>query len=97
MRIKHVDLAQRSVFQAAREVRTKNSKTFTSWFFPVGEDVEAIIAEGIGYLTTKKHFGPNDPLFPTTKTALNETGPFAAAGLDRRHWTMRKWQARASS
>jgi integrase/recombinase XerD len=34
-KLKHVDLAQELVFQDAREVNTKFSKTFTTWFFPV--------------------------------------------------------------
>ena len=34
--LRHVDLDRRTVFQDARTVRTKNRKTFTSWFFPSG-------------------------------------------------------------
>ncbi len=41
MKLKHVDLAGGSVYQDAREVKTKFSKTFTTYFFPVGEDVRA--------------------------------------------------------
>ena len=33
---KHVDVVEGKVVQDAREVRTKFSKTFTTWFFPVG-------------------------------------------------------------
>ena len=47
MSLKHVDLARRTVFQDARDVRTKNRKTFTTWFFPVGTDVEAIVVDWI--------------------------------------------------
>ncbi len=35
-KIKHVDLVNGSVFQDAREVKTKFSKRFTTYFFPVG-------------------------------------------------------------
>jgi len=35
-KIKYVDLTKGSVFQDAREVKTKFSKTFTTYFFPVG-------------------------------------------------------------
>ena len=45
--IKHVDLQACTVFQDARDVRTKNRKTFTTWFFPVGDDIEAIVREWI--------------------------------------------------
>lgn len=85
-RLKHIDLASRSVFQDARDVRTKNRKTFTSFFFPVGGDIEAILVNWIDYLKNKLWFGPDDPLFPTTKVALGNTGLFSAAGLSRDHW-----------
>jgi len=31
LRLKHVDLVEKQIFQDAREVRTKNSKTFYTW------------------------------------------------------------------
>ncbi|TIX81251.1 MAG: site-specific integrase [Mesorhizobium sp.] len=86
MSIKHVDLARRTVFQDARDVRTKNRKTFTTWFFPVGADVEAIVAEWISWLENEKQCGPDDPLFPATKVTLGLSGGFQNGGLDRKHW-----------
>jgi integrase/recombinase XerD len=38
MKLKHVDLITNSVFQDARDVKTKFSKTFST-FFPVGEEI----------------------------------------------------------
>ena len=35
LKCKHVDVVEGKVVQDAREVRTKFSKTFTTWFFPV--------------------------------------------------------------
>jgi hypothetical protein len=81
-----VDVSARSVFQDAREVRTKNRKTFKSTFFPVGDDVESIVADWIGFLTAERQFGPDDPLFPATHRALDEARLFSAAGLSRTHW-----------
>jgi integrase len=86
MSIRHVDLDKRTVFQDARTVRTKNRKTFTSWFSPVGDGIETIVAEWIVFLKTEKLFGPDDPLFPATKIAPDENGLFAPIGLDRKHW-----------
>ncbi|WP_454748589.1 tyrosine-type recombinase/integrase [Ciceribacter selenitireducens] len=86
LRLKHVDLAAKSVFQDARDVRTKGRKTFTTFFFPVGEDVEAVLTEWIDHLKGALLFGPDDPLFPTTKVALTNGGLFGAAGLSRDHW-----------
>lgn len=84
--LKHVDLAKRTVFQDARDVRTKNRKTFTTWFFPVGVDVEAIVADWISWLEREKHWGPDDPLFPASKVTLGMSGGFENGGLDRKHW-----------
>lgn len=85
-KLKHVDLAARKVFQDAREVRTKNRKSFTTDFFPVGDDVEIIVCDWINDLTEQLLFGPDDPLFPATKVARNNSGLFGAAGLSREHW-----------
>jgi integrase len=84
--LRHVDLLQRTVFQDARTVRTKNRKTMKTWFFPVGEDIEAIVADWISSLTTEHHFGPDDPLFPKTHVDRNADGYFAPVGLSRAHW-----------
>lgn len=84
--LKHVDFERRTLFQDARDVRTKNRKTFTSWFFPVGADIEQIVANWILFLTSERGFGPNDPLFPATRVALGDNG-FEAAGLARHHWS----------
>ncbi len=86
MSLKHVDLARRTVFQDARDVRTKNRKTFTTWFFPVGADVEAIVTDWISWLEKEKKWGPDDPLFPATKVTLGLGGGFENGGLARRHW-----------
>jgi integrase/recombinase XerD len=43
LKIKHVNLVEGSLFQDAREVNTKFSKTFTTYFFPVGKQPLNII------------------------------------------------------
>jgi integrase len=86
LKIKHVDMARRVVVQDAREVRTKRAKTITSYFFPVGEDIEAIAADWLDWLTQSEGFGPNDPLFPKTRIAVGDSGLFQAVGLDREPW-----------
>ena len=63
MLVRHVNLEERTVFQDAREVRTKNRKTFTSTFFPVGSDIEAIVVDWISFLTKESLIGPDDPCF----------------------------------
>ena len=46
MKLKHVDLAAGAVYQDAREVKTKFSKSFTTFFFPVGDDIRQIVRAG---------------------------------------------------
>ena len=86
LRLKHVNLADRSVFQDGREVRTKNRKTFTSYFFPVDDDVEAIARDWMQHLVKTLMFSPDDPLFPATEVGLTNTGLFGAVGLSRNQW-----------
>ncbi|MEE9311508.1 MAG: tyrosine-type recombinase/integrase [Planctomycetota bacterium] len=81
-----VDLEARKVFQDARVVKTKNAKTMTTWFFPVGDEVEVIIAEWIAYLRTVLMFGDSDPLFPATDVKPNDEGVFEVAGVKREFW-----------
>ena len=83
--LKHIDLAARTVFQDAREVRTKNAKTFASTFFPGGGDFEAIVAEWVGELAAQG-FEPDDPLFPATRMAQGANRHYVAVGLERKHW-----------
>jgi integrase len=85
MSLKHVDIANRRINQDAREVRTKNAKTITSTFFPVGTDIELIFENWVRLLN-EQLWGPDDPLFPATKVALGRSGHFENCGLGRKHW-----------
>ena len=87
LKCKHVDVVEGKVVQDAREVRTKFSKTFTTWFFPVGEDVRRIVVDWVEYLTTEKLFGQVDPLFPATEIVQDQYHLFQTGGLSRAHWS----------
>jgi integrase/recombinase XerD len=87
LKCKHVDVVEGKVVQDAREVRTKFSKTFTTWFFPVGEDVHQIVVDWVEYLATEKLFGPIDPLFPATEIVQGQYHLFQTGGLSRAHWS----------
>jgi len=78
---------EQSLHQDAREVKTKFSKTFSTFFFPVGEEVRAIVTDWVSYLRDEKLWGNDDPLFPATRVALGPDRQFAAAGLSREHWS----------
>jgi integrase/recombinase XerD len=86
LKIKHVNLMEGSLFQDAREVNTKFSKTFTTYFFPVGKQPLNIIGEWLMHLQNELLFSPDEPLFPKTKVANNGDKRFQACGLLREHW-----------
>lgn len=86
-KLKHVDLVEQVVFQDAREVATKNSKTFETFFFPVGDDISQIVADWVECLVSELLWSYDDPLFPATEVALGQSGLFESAGLARKHWS----------
>jgi site-specific recombinase XerD len=87
MKLKHVNLAGGCVEQDAREVQTKFSKTFTTYFFPVGDEIRRIVAEWVAFLREEMLWGNDDPLFPATRIALGDSRQFKAVGLERAHWS----------
>ena len=52
------------VFQDAREVKTKFSKAFMTFFFPVGNEIQEIVFNWVNYLKDELLWGNDDPLFP---------------------------------
>ena len=87
LKLKHVNLAAGYIEQDAREVQTKFSKTFTTFFFPVGDEIHLIVAEWVAYLQEVMLWGNDDPLFPATRIALGDSRQFEAVGLERAHWS----------
>lgn len=87
IKLKHLDLNEKLVFQDARDVKTKFSKSFNTYFFPVGMEFEAILTDWVSYLRTEKLWGNDDPLFPATRIELGVDRQFGAAGLNRAHWS----------
>src|SRR6266571_5046630 len=87
LKLKHIDIDQGRVDQDARQVKTKFSKSFTTWFFPVGDDIHRIVVDWVNYLRQEKLWGLDDPLFPATKVVVGDSRHFEASGLDRKHWS----------
>jgi integrase len=83
--LKHVDVATRSVFQDARQVRTKNAKTFTSFFFPVDQCYAREIEQWVEELT-RVGYRPDDPLFPATDVKQGLNRLFSASGIKPVRW-----------
>jgi integrase len=81
-----VDLAAGSVYQDAREVKTKFSKSFTTYFFPVGDDMREIVEAWVRYLREVRLWGNEDPLFPATQVEVGPARHFQAVGVERKPW-----------
>jgi integrase len=86
-KLKHIDVENELIEHDARDVRTKRAKTFTTWFFPVGEDICQVFVDWVNFLREQKGFGPEDPLFPKSRVAPGgDNLEFRAVGLDQAHW-----------
>jgi integrase len=87
LKLKHVDLIAGCVNQDARDVKTKFSKTFNTFFFPLGEEICTIVSEWVSYLRDEKLWSNDDPLFPATLVVTGPDKQFIAAGIAREHWS----------
>jgi len=85
-KLKHIDFNTDTLYQDAREVNTKFSKTITTCFFPVGEEVRAIVLDWVEYLKRECLFGHDAPLFPKTKMSQDSNHNFKVSGLSDEHW-----------
>ena len=86
-KLRHVMRNRTGIMQDARDVRTKGSKTFPTFFFPVGEDIRAIFLAYVDHLRDALGWGEDEPLFPATKQDVREAHKFEVVGLDRlKHW-----------
>src|SRR5215468_226424 len=70
LKLRHIDVIEGKIDQDARDVQTKFSKSFVTTFFPVGDDISAIVADWVRYLLREKLWGLDDPLFPATKVTV---------------------------
>ena len=86
LRIRHVDLGEKSVTQNPREVATKFGKRIDTFFARGFPEAEAALRAWIAYLEDEALYGPDDPLFPATAIAPHANTGFVAEGFDRRPW-----------
>ena len=86
-KLKHIDLLSGNFYQDAREVKTKFSKTFTTTFFPVGDEILEIVVGWVNYLRDVLLWGNDNPVFPSTRIAYGTSKQFEVVGLERSHWS----------
>lgn len=87
LKLRHLDWEGRTVRQDPRDIDTKFSKSMTTDFFPVGDDVEAILRDYVRHLREVELWSPDDPLFPKTRMEATPDRGFQPVGLERAHWT----------
>ncbi len=87
LQLRHVDLDNNCVHFDARKVNTKFSKSFTTAFFPVGEEFERILQGWVSELRQDHLFSDADPLFPKTKVEIGPSQRFEATGIERAPWS----------
>lgn len=87
MKLEHIDLQAGCFHQDARIVETKFGKTFTTFFFPVGDEILEIVVDWVRYLREELLWGNDDPVFPSTLRGIDATKLFEVAGIERKHWS----------
>lgn len=87
LRVKHVDLEDKSVRQNPREVATKFGKNLESFFHQGFPEAKDLLARWITYLDETAFYGPDDPLFPASERAAQGAAGFKSGGFERRHWS----------
>jgi site-specific recombinase XerC len=85
-KLKHIDVEHELLEQDARQVFTKCAKTFTTWFFPVGNAIWQIVVDWVTFLRTEKGFGPEDPIFPKSSRDCRAHRPRHAGRRSRGRW-----------
>jgi len=85
-KLRHVDLESECVHQDGRDVNTKFSKTFDTYFVQVGDHIKTIFKDWVTFLRVELIWGEDDPLFPSTEMSVVEGSGFSPTGLKREHW-----------
>ena len=86
LKIKHVDLDEKSVTQNPREVATKFGKRSDTFFAKEFAEAETTQRDRMTYLDEVALYSPDDPLFPATALTAQSNKGFTACGFTRAHW-----------
>ena len=86
LKVKHIDMREKSVTQNPREVATKFGAVIDTFFTRDFSEAEKALADWLAYLDQTALYGPDDPLFPTTAVQASKGKGFAVIGFHRNHW-----------
>lgn len=86
LRIKHIDLAEKSVTQNPREVATKFGKRIDTFFEQGFPEAEEVLTKWLAHLDETELYGPDDPAFPATALRATVADGFKAEGFKRAPW-----------
>lgn len=87
LRMSDVDLANSCVHFDGKSVNTKFGKSYTTAFFPIGQNVEKIVRDWIAELKDEHFFSASDPLFPKTDVGVGSSRRFEVLGICRKPWS----------
>lgn len=91
LKLRHVRPDRLGINQDAEDVRTKLSRSYPTFFFPVGDDIRQMFLEYVDHLKINLSWDDRDPLFPKAEQNVGEARHFHTVGLARKHWaTARK-------
>lgn len=87
IKLKHLDINRRVVFQDPKEIQTKFGKTIYTKLLPVGDDIQQIVLDWYNYLRNELSFDDNSPLFP--RSCVEHVGNFTVKRnvLSNRHYS----------
>lgn len=89
LKMKSFDKTTHRIYQnPADGVRTKNSKTIVTTFFPIGWDEPSrYFLEWYEYLESKG-FAPDDPIFPATSSEISAKKAYSKESISRSFWSV---------
>lgn len=86
LRIGDLDMGERLLFHDSRHVRTKFRKSFSTWFFPVGEQFVDILDAWVREVSDEQGGDLAAPLFPKTEMHFGQDGASPEPRLGSGGW-----------
>jgi integrase/recombinase XerC len=86
LKMRNVDIIEGQIYQDARDMKTKASKSFLTVLCPVADDVRHCFDDWITHLREVALLSPTDAAFPQTAVSAIKGYGFQVTGLARAPW-----------